>query len=315
MFTASANENERLIFVKHERTSAKTSPLSLLIAVAGTCGLLLTAGCASTKQDWLTFFFDGVPPATGPASTVVVVANKSNAPVVATAPAPVKPKPPQNIRHQPFAEGKCVQCHGDIGFSPKVTAPLRQLCFTCHKDFVTPMKVKHQPVEDGDCLSCHLPHESPNKNLLTKKPNQLCGECHDDLAKKKVVHQPVADGDCLACHVPHAGNLKHLVTKTVPALCFDCHDNFLTKAKFTHDAVEDCTACHNPHSTGEKALLKKDIVTLCADCHEAKDIAAVKGHADIGTQSCIACHDPHVGTNKNLLKAGKVPAATNGGAP
>jgi predicted CXXCH cytochrome family protein len=80
--------------------------------------------------------------------------------------------------------------------------------------------------------------------------------------------------------------------------------------------VDNCTDCHNPHSTDEKSLLKKNVNLLCADCHDQKDIAAVKAHASIGTQSCTVCHDPHVGTDKNLLK----PAAHNsesktGGAP
>ncbi|HXE41452.1 MAG TPA: cytochrome c3 family protein, partial [Candidatus Baltobacteraceae bacterium] len=143
-----------------------------------------------------------------------------------------------------------------------------------------------------------------------------CADCHDDITKKKDVHQPVADGDCLACHAPHASNNKHLVKKTGATLCWDCHDNFLTKAKFTHDAVENCTDCHNPHSTAENKLLKKNVNSLCADCHEQKDIAAVKAHANIGTQSCIVCHDPHVGTDKNLLKpAAKISGATTGGPP
>ena len=126
----------------------------------------------------------------------------------------------------------------------------------------------------------------------------------------------MGDGDCLACHKPHAGADKNLLAKEGAALCWDCHDNFLEKAKFTHDVVDDCTACHNPHASDEKALLKKEVVSLCYDCHDQKDIAAVKGHANLGTQSCVQCHDPHVGQDKNLLKpAAKKSDTTNGNPP
>jgi predicted CXXCH cytochrome family protein len=63
-------------------------------------------------------------------------------------------------------------------------------------------------------------------------------------------------------------------------------------------------------------MLKKSVVALCYDCHDQKDIAAVKGHADLGAQSCVKCHDPHVGQDKNLLKpSAKNPAAANKNPP
>ena len=84
------------------------------------------------------------------------------------------PKGPQMVVHTPFAQGKCTQCHGDGGMSPQPKMPARQLCFTCHKDFIAGNKFKHQPVENGECSSCHSAHQSPNKNLLTKTGNKLC---------------------------------------------------------------------------------------------------------------------------------------------
>jgi len=224
------------------------------------------------------------------------------------------------VKHQAVEAGDCTDCHSPhaTNFKGLLKKSVKDTCLDCHDDLIGKKKIVHQPVDDGDCMECHAPHATNFKGLMKKSVKNTCADCHDDIPAKqaKVVHQPVDDGDCLACHDPHASDRKALVKKTTPALCWDCHDNFLEKAKFTHDVVEDCTGCHNPHSTSEKALMKKGIPALCFDCHDQKDVAAVKGHADIGTKSCVQCHDPHVGQDKNLLKpAAKSPGAANGSPP
>lgn len=281
----------------------------VLAAVAGIGGVLLTGDCdAASHSKWLRFFFDGVPPDNQ--GTNAPAAAPSNAEAKPGGEARGKPVPaaPQATyyAHPPFAEQKCAACHeAQTGQGMKKKTP--ELCFDCHKDFLSNFKVKHQPVETGDCGSCHDPHQSDNnKMLLLKTGKDLCFDCHENfLEKGKVKHQPAENGECLSCHNPHATDQKKLLTKSAPALCWDCHDNFLEKAKFKHDVVEDCTGCHSSHQSNKSKLLLKNAVKLCLDCHEEKDLKAVKGHADAEGKSCVICHDPHVGRDKNLLKGAK----------
>ena len=302
--------------VRDEASFKKFSRLLVPVLIWVISGLLLTAGCSSTnKRKWLTLFFDGVPSESSLTSRQVaqVSTNNHQAAAPARSAGPVRPKAPENIVHRPFAEGKCIQCHGESGLSPKAKAPSRELCFTCHKDFLANTKVKHQPAENGECLSCHDAHQSPYKNLLLKKTSVLCWDCHEDVEKKikaaKVVHQPVENGECSSCHNPHANDRKKLLTKSAPALCWDCHDNFLEKAAFKHDVVEDCATCHSIHQSAESKLLLKAPAVICMECHEEKDLKEVKGHAGASGKSCIECHDPHFGQDKNLLKAKSKPAS------
>jgi predicted CXXCH cytochrome family protein len=288
----------------------KNAKLLLPVALAAGCGVLLTAGCDSTtKRKWLTTFFDGVPPPhsatnatmTGVAATNTAAGSESGSKAVA-----VVAKEPFYYGHPPFVQQKCAECHeSGLGMGMKKKTP--DLCFDCHKDFLTTAKVKHQPVESGDCNSCHDPHQSDkNKQLLLKTGKDLCFDCHDNfLDKAKVKHQPAENGECLACHNPHATDRKKLVTKSSPTLCWDCHDNFLEKAKFKHDVVEDCTACHNPHQSAESKLLLKNPAKLCFECHEESDLKKVQAHAHTEDKSCLECHDPHISQEKNLLKPGK----------
>ena len=132
--------------------------------------VLLTAGCSSaTKRKWLTFFFDGVPSETAPPKQPIAQHANTNQHVVEAPRKAVLPVAPQHDTHRPFAEGKCIECHGDSGLTPQPRMPPPKLCFTCHKDFRVGLKVKHQPVDNGECLSCHAAHESPNSKLLLKK--------------------------------------------------------------------------------------------------------------------------------------------------
>jgi predicted CXXCH cytochrome family protein len=231
--------------VRNERPAYKRDGLLVfgLILLIGV-GSLATGNASTNSQRWLKFFFDGVPqnPITnkpGSVSTNQVHGVISPVPNIMSRGAVM-------VVHQPFGEGKCTQCHGDGGMSPQPKLPARQLCFTCHKDFMAGLKVKHQPVENGECASCHDPHQSPNKDLLIKKGNQLCLTCHDDpLAAGKVKHQAVESGDCLDCHTPHATNFKGLLKKSPKATCMECHAD-IAKKKDVHQPVGDgeCMECH-----------------------------------------------------------------------
>jgi len=210
------------------------------------------------------------------------------------------------FKHQPVDNGECTTCHNPHGSAlPKMLkGPIKTLCTDCHEDPIgKKAKSSHVPFENGECVSCHSPHASPNKGLLAKPVKNLCADCHDEpKPKPKVIHPPLENGECLACHAPHASVNKSLLAKAGKANCFECHDDFLEKAKFKHTVVDDCSACHNSHGAAEKGLLIKNSQLLCAECHEPKDMAAVKGHANIGDIACLKCHGHHTGDAKFLLK-------------
>jgi len=149
--------------------------------------------------------FDGVPGAATGTNTVAVAPELNGEEVVVAPVAKPAPPPPSTFSsHPPFLAQQCAECHGSAtGMGLK--APVPELCWNCHKDFLAGQKVKHQPVESGECADCHDPHQSENKYLLLKKGTELCLSCHDDpLAAGKIKHQAVEAGECLDCHAPHA---------------------------------------------------------------------------------------------------------------
>ena len=80
----------------------RTSVALAVVAVFG--GILLITGCGTTtRHQYLTFFFDGVPPEGGPKQA----APKPGQPTVAAAARPTPPRPAPNFVHPPFAENKC----------------------------------------------------------------------------------------------------------------------------------------------------------------------------------------------------------------
>ena len=161
----------------------KNRRIWLAVLCASVVGVLLTDGCGTaTKRQWLTTFFDGVPESTGTNVVVAPVATETNAADAvfgARAAAPEMIVNTNASSHPPFAKQQCTECH-EAGGGQGMRVKLPDLCFNCHKDFLTGVKVKHQPVAEGDCMSCHEPHESNFKHLLVKKGNDLCLNCHDD---------------------------------------------------------------------------------------------------------------------------------------
>ena len=262
-------------------------------------GSLLIAGCQSprTRHEWLTLLFDGVPSKTaGPAAAPFTKA-------VVIAAVPPLPKPPFEVLHQPYEQQKCGACHDSSTVSTNAKLPLLQLCFNCHKNFLTEPKVKHQPVANGDCLECHAPHKSPNKNLLLQKGDALCLTCHDDpLAVGKVKHQGVKMSSCLDCHSPHATNFKGLLKASVQDTCADCHEEIPGKnKKSVHQPVAngECLECHVPHASDQKFLVKKSTPEMCWDCHD--DFREKAKFQHFGVDDCASCHRPHASVEKKLL--------------
>src|SRR5208283_1636507 len=132
--------------------------IALVVAVVFGGTLLITGcGTTATRHKWLTLFFDGVPPETSAHPAGGQLGPAAGPAKVAVAAKPAPPKPPPNVVHPPFAQNQCGKCHERSTISAGTKLPLRQLCFTCHKDFLTGMKVKHQPVDEADCTACHAP--------------------------------------------------------------------------------------------------------------------------------------------------------------
>jgi predicted CXXCH cytochrome family protein len=285
-------------------------------------GLVVMVGCTTEgKRRWLTVFFDGVPDPNAPKATnqvspqfdedgrplagAVFVKNTNFAAV----------KAPKFTFHPPYEEKKCTECHVSK-FSVKMKGPQKKVCFECHDDFLEKIKFKHQPADNGECHTCHDPHGSPLPKMVKFTGKKACFECHDDfLENAKVKHTPADSGDCLSCHAPHGSTNKFMLIKPGKAMCFECHDDFLEKPKFQHTVATECESCHSSHKSDETALLIKSRPKLCLECHDEKDMAAVKGHAQIGNTACLTCHEPHVGENKFLLKAAALKAMPPGGKP
>jgi predicted CXXCH cytochrome family protein len=191
------------------------------MAAGAIFGTLLLAACgAHTKREWLTFFFDGVPP------------EKSDGQAAATQQPPGTPGPrisplaaalaakaaPVKTIHRPYDTRRCDACH-ESQFSQKLRGKAGEICLLCHKIIFSKAAFRHAPAEDGSCLGCHDPHESAEKFLLTRKGQQVCRECHDekDLAGA-AAHVAVGTTPCQACHDPHGGeNRLFLKTAASPA--------------------------------------------------------------------------------------------------
>src|SRR6476620_7790484 len=117
------------------------------------CGLVILLGCATEKkQKWLNFFFDGVPaPGQGTNGTTVVY-DENGQPLDKTVVVHTNAAFPKVkfVAHPPYEDKKCNECH-ESRFSVKLKGTQRQVCFTCHDDFLEKAKVKHQPAETSEC--------------------------------------------------------------------------------------------------------------------------------------------------------------------
>jgi predicted CXXCH cytochrome family protein len=273
-------------------------------------GLGLVAGCSSQqKHKWLTRFFDGVPEP-GATNAPAIQYDEDGRPFRAP---PVSSNtvafaPPRFVAHPPYEDHNCTECH-QSRFSVNLKGPQKQVCFTCHDDFLEKVKVKHMPADNGECSSCHNPHGSSNPKMLAETGQALCLKCHDPFPKAKVVHLPVENGECASCHNPHGSNQKGLLLKPMGKLCFECHDDTekkLTAAKVKHQPVEngDCISCHTPHQSDLKKLLVKPDGKLCFECHEDIQQSLAKAafkHDPAGNGECMTCHSPHQSDHKALL--------------
>lgn len=222
----------------HTRSSAwRANTWTCALAAA----LGLAGGCSTeARHEVLTFFFTGVP-APGAEQSDVKETKKTGEAAPAT-----KPRrreffqEPQFFAHGPYGAGQCDKCHavttskpfrteaaGAItaapaaerkSIGPRLAAPLKELCLTCHGDKAYAVAQAqalwmHGPVAEGWCVACHSPHRSERQYMLLGKNNvELCTGCHrkPDLLQT-AAHQKEPEADCLACHNPHSGRSASLL--------------------------------------------------------------------------------------------------------
>src|SRR6266436_8347333 len=133
----------------HRRALSFARYLPAVIFVV--CGLVILLGCTTEKkQKWLNFFFDGVPAQGQNTNATTVVYDENGQPLDKTvvvhtnAPAVTKVK---FVAHPPYEDKKCNECH-ESRVSVKLKGTQRQVCFSCHDDFLEKTKFKHQPAEN-----------------------------------------------------------------------------------------------------------------------------------------------------------------------
>lgn len=114
------------------------------------------------------------------------------------------------IRQGQMACSDCHNPHSSFGLKHLAKTMLNETCYTCHAEKRGPFLWAHPPVMEN-CGYCHMPHGSMHPALLTKRPPQLCQQCHsqaghpslkldgeaitNDLTMRFVLAQ-----SCLNCH-------------------------------------------------------------------------------------------------------------------
>ena len=109
--------------------------------------------------------------------------------------------------HEPLKN--CVTCHDKqpeqaSPDTPDLVASVPQLCYGCHKDYVSLDGWVHGPVAAGDCLFCHEQHKTDNKSLLRKPVPELCYQCHE--AKTLQLDANHSDESYVHCNDCHDGH-------------------------------------------------------------------------------------------------------------
>ena len=105
--------------------------------------------------------------------------------------------------HHPVLEGRmsCTACHDPHGadiYKPKglLLARINDQCAQCHRQQAKPHVFEHEAVREG-CVTCHQVHGSINPKLLTERDNNLCLQCHAQVAG--------TSGQVFIGSIPHAG--------------------------------------------------------------------------------------------------------------
>ena len=212
-------------------------------------------------------------------------------------------------QHQPFATGRCTDCHDPHASDNKalLTQAPDKLCFTCHPmgEQLNRME-SHPPAKNGWCTDCHNPHASKFKGILVTNQRALCFRCHPTVAGltgMPVQHQPFLNDNCTGCHQPHGSDTSPLLNKAQPELCYDCHPRVRNQFdRPSHHPVGvnlTCRSCHDPHAAQYKGLVNARNNSFCYQCHaEKKALYATSAHS---STLCVKCHTPHGSSYSPML--------------
>lgn len=179
----------------------------------------------------------------------------------------------------------CESCHGPgsvhaeegeaesmVNPATEYSAVAGNTCLDCHNgaDFQSISSSAHHEVADG-CSDCHAVHGT-SENLLVAQGNDLCVDCHSDVAAQFRLpsHHPINEGlmDCSSCHNPHGDVNAFAVTNENREMCLSCHSAMEGPFVYEHDPVtEDCGICHTPHGSVANNLLVQNEPALCMNCH------------------------------------------------
>jgi predicted CXXCH cytochrome family protein len=172
-------------------------------------GCVLVSQCSVSRQNLLSFFFDGVP---GLDNTELqaVVPDSIQADTSLTETEPEGSAGLGMVFHAPYREKLCDACH-DPNSLGELLETQPGLCYSCHEDFHQQFGVLHGPVDGGYCTSCHDPHMAKWGGLLKYEGDRLCLYCHwPDQVYAIEIHQDLDGMACMDCHNPHGGEDKYL---------------------------------------------------------------------------------------------------------
>lgn len=181
-----------------------------------------------------------------------------------------------------------------MGFS----AFAQDTCLTseCHGD--GKWKVTLHP-EEIECQDCHeqLVEIHPEKRVQNFKliNNNICNECHDDIADNKLNHKPIEEGKCLSCHSPHGVLSQKYLVKKYTANPF---------VNYTKDSYQLCFSCH------ARDLLRFPDTSFSTGFRDGeKNLHYLHVNKEKRGRNCILCHGVH-GSELPKLIAHKVPFGT-----
>lgn len=215
----------------------------------------------------------------------------------------------ETFQHQPFAAGRCTNCHNPhaSNYGRLLTQAPEKLCFTCHPIGAEIGRAQaHEPVKNGFCIDCHDPHASNFRGILVARQRELCFGCHPTVAAKSgmaVQHAPFLNDNCTGCHEPHGSDFMPLLVTEQPDLCYECHPGVRNQfAQPSHHPVElnlECGSCHDPHAAQYRGLVNAQGNEFCYECHAQLQVSfADSDHSD---RLCIRCHTPHGSSFTPLL--------------
>jgi predicted CXXCH cytochrome family protein len=174
---------------------------------------LFTEACnPSTRQETLSFFFDGVPGIQQKNEQKAdTLQNRNPEPQGKERLAEDENNRIQVSTHPDYKNKTCEKCH-NIEHSYRLNDRQPELCYQCDKPFNSQFEKLHGPVAAGFCGACHEPHKSEHKALLKMSIRQVCQYCHEPGdVNKNLAHSNNSTVECLTCHNSHGGTSVNLL--------------------------------------------------------------------------------------------------------